>query len=139
MISGVHALLYTPEPDALRAFFRDVLDFGSVDAGQGWLIFALPPAELGIHPADAPGEIRSELYLMCDDLDATLRRLEEKGVARRGRSRTRGGGSSPPSRSRAEASWGCTSRGTRRRWTSHAESSRARGTYPGPPALPWCT
>jgi predicted enzyme related to lactoylglutathione lyase len=78
MIRGAHALVYTPQADAVRAFFRDVLGFSSVDAGQGWLIFALPPAELGIHPAEGAGSY--ELYLMCDDVDATVAALTEKGV-----------------------------------------------------------
>jgi catechol 2,3-dioxygenase-like lactoylglutathione lyase family enzyme len=77
MITGAHTVLYSPDADALRAFFRDVLDFPSVDAGGGWLIFALPPAELAAHPGDAPG---SELYLLCDDLEATMADLRSKGV-----------------------------------------------------------
>ncbi len=78
MISGVHALLYSPDADALRAFLRDVLEWPSVDAGRGWLIFAMPPAELAAHPAE--GEFRSELYLMCDDVEATMATLRAKGV-----------------------------------------------------------
>jgi predicted enzyme related to lactoylglutathione lyase len=78
MINGVHALIYAKDADKTRAFFRDVLELPSVDAGHGWLIFALPPAELGIHPAD--GEQRHELYLMCDDVDATVKELKSKGV-----------------------------------------------------------
>lgn len=78
MITGVHAILYNPEAEKLRAFFRDVLGFSSVDAGHGWLIFALPPAELGIHPTDEGGS--HELYLMCDDIHQTLAELEAKGV-----------------------------------------------------------
>jgi catechol 2,3-dioxygenase-like lactoylglutathione lyase family enzyme len=78
MISGVHAILYGPDVESARAFFRDVLGFESVDSGGGWLIFALPPAELAFHPTD--GEARAELYLMCADLDATRERLLEKGV-----------------------------------------------------------
>jgi catechol 2,3-dioxygenase-like lactoylglutathione lyase family enzyme len=77
-ISGLHALLYTPEPEKLRAFFRDVLGFPSVDAGHGWLIFALPPAELGIHPSE--GGNTTELYLMCDDVRKTVAELTGKGV-----------------------------------------------------------
>src|SRR5438132_8070984 len=77
-ISGVHALIYSSEPDQMRAFFRDVLELPSVDAGDGWLIFALPPAEIAAHPADADG--RYELYLMCDDIAATVAELEAKGV-----------------------------------------------------------
>ncbi|HTE44087.1 MAG TPA: VOC family protein [Gemmatimonadaceae bacterium] len=78
MITGVHALMYSEDADATRAFFRDVLKLGAVDAGHGWLIFALPPAELGIHPAD--GETRPELYLMCDDVDRTVAELRAAGV-----------------------------------------------------------
>src|SRR2546426_11391393 len=77
MIMGVHALVYTKDADAVRAFFRDILGFRSVDAGRGWLIFALPPAELGIHPSD---DAYSELYLMCDDVHATVAELKNKGV-----------------------------------------------------------
>ena len=78
MINGVHALIYTKQADEVRAFFRDVLQWRTVDAGQGWLIFELPPAELGIHPSDE--EATHELYLMCDDVHATLEELEKKGV-----------------------------------------------------------
>src|SRR6185436_10788952 len=77
-ITGAHAIVFTKNPDAVRAFVRDVLEFPSVDAGGGWLIFALPPAELAVHPAD--GEGRHELYLMCDDIHATLAELRDKGV-----------------------------------------------------------
>src|SRR5262245_17575693 len=78
MITGVHAVIFTRDAEADRAFFRDVLDFPSVDAGGGWLIFALPPAELAAHPADENG--RHELYLMCDDVHATIAELRTKGV-----------------------------------------------------------
>jgi len=78
MITGVHALVYTKDADGVRAFFRDVLGFPSVDAGDGWLIFALPPAELGIHPSD--GKLEHELYLMCEDCEATIADLKSKGV-----------------------------------------------------------
>ena len=78
MITGVHATLFTTDADGLRAFFRDVLGFSSVDAGGGWLIFALPPAELAAHPSDEGG--RHELYLMCDEIEATIEDLESKGV-----------------------------------------------------------
>lgn len=77
MIIGVHALIYTKHADAVRAFFRDVLDAPRVDAGHGWLIFALPPAELGIHPENHESH---ELYLMCDDIDRTLVEMKAKGV-----------------------------------------------------------
>ena len=78
MITGVHALVFSPEAEKVRAFFGDVLGMSSVDAGNGWLIFALPPAELAVHPAD--GDARHELYLMCDDIHATLAELRAKGV-----------------------------------------------------------
>ena len=78
MINGAHAIVYTKDAEGLRAFLRDVLDFPSVDAGGGWLIFALPPAELAVHPADEEG--RHELYLMCDDIEATVEELKAKGV-----------------------------------------------------------
>jgi hypothetical protein len=80
-ITGVHGLLYTPEPEALRAVLRDVFDWTNVDAGGGWLIFAMPPAEVAVHPADAP---RHELSLMCDDLDATVAELRARGIDFRG-------------------------------------------------------
>ena len=78
MISGVHAVVFSREADKVRAFFRDVLGLAAVDAGGGWLIFALPPAELAVHPTDGDG--RHELYLMCDDIHATLTELRGKGV-----------------------------------------------------------
>ena len=77
MITGAHTILYSPDADALRAFFRDVLELPAVDAGGGWLIFGLPPAELAAHPGEQSG---SELYLMCDDLEATMAELRAKGV-----------------------------------------------------------
>jgi catechol 2,3-dioxygenase-like lactoylglutathione lyase family enzyme len=78
VITGVHAIVVSPQADQVRAFFRDVLGLRSVDAGGGWLIFALPPAELAVHPADGPGH--HELYLMCDDIRATLADLAARGV-----------------------------------------------------------
>ena len=78
MITGVHALLFSRDAAAVRGFFRDVLGFSSVDAGDGWLIFALPPAELGVHPSDGDG--RHELYLLCDDVHATVAELQRRGV-----------------------------------------------------------
>jgi predicted enzyme related to lactoylglutathione lyase len=78
VITGVHAIVFSERPDQVRAFFTDVLGFSSVDAGGGWLIFALPPAELAVHPADR--DSRHELYLMCDDIHATLAELAAKGV-----------------------------------------------------------
>ena len=78
MITGVHAVIFTTDAEADRAFFRDVLELPAVDAGGGWLIFALPPAELAAHPADEGGQ--HELYLMCDDVRATIDELTNKGV-----------------------------------------------------------
>ena len=78
MITGTHAIVFAHDAEAARAFFADVLDLRAVDAGGGWLIFALPPAELAAHPADEEG--RHELYLMCDDIEATVEELKAKGV-----------------------------------------------------------
>ena len=81
-IIGLHALIYSKKDEATRAFFRDVLGFPSVDAGRGWLIFAAPPAELAVHPAE--DREYHELYLMCDDIEATIAELERKGISTRG-------------------------------------------------------
>ena len=78
MITGAHAVIFTRDADAVRTFLRDVLGFSSVDAGDGWLIFALPPAELAAHPTEENGH--HELYLMCDDIQATVAELNAKGV-----------------------------------------------------------
>jgi catechol 2,3-dioxygenase-like lactoylglutathione lyase family enzyme len=78
MITGVHAILFSQNVEADRAFFRDVLDLPAVDAGGGWLIFALPPAELAVHPTDE--DTRHQLYLMCDDINAAVDALRAKGV-----------------------------------------------------------
>jgi predicted enzyme related to lactoylglutathione lyase len=78
-ITGVHAILYTNDPVADRAFFANVLGLASVDAGEGWLIFALPPTELAAHPASADGG-GYDLYLMCDNIEATVRELMARGV-----------------------------------------------------------
>jgi catechol 2,3-dioxygenase-like lactoylglutathione lyase family enzyme len=78
LINGVHAVIFTTDAEADRAFFRDVLHLPSVDAGGGWLIFALPPAELACHPDEEGG--RHELYLMCDDVRATIDELTARGV-----------------------------------------------------------
>ena len=78
MISGAHMIIYSADAAADRAFFRDVLGFPSVDAGHGWLIFALPPAEIAFHPAAENGN--HEIYLMCDDVAATIETLEEQKV-----------------------------------------------------------
>ena len=78
MITGVHAIIFTRDAEGVRAFFRDVLELPSIDAGGGWLIFALPPAELAAHPAEEDG--RHELYLMCDDIRATVAELKARRV-----------------------------------------------------------
>jgi catechol 2,3-dioxygenase-like lactoylglutathione lyase family enzyme len=77
VITGAHVIVFSPAADEVRAFLGDKLGFPGVDAGGGWPILALPPAELAVHPDDRP---RHELYLMCDDLDATLAELAEAGV-----------------------------------------------------------
>lgn len=94
-ITGAHILLYTSEPDALRATFRDVFGWKHVDAGEGWLIFALPPAELGVHPAEGPtwdSGARHQFSLMCDDIQGTIRELRAKGVDVRGEPEDEGWG-----------------------------------------------
>jgi len=78
MISGAHVILYSTDAEADRDFFRKTLKFPHVDAGDGWLIFALPPAEVAVHPAEQNGS--RELYLMCDDLPATIKELKQKKV-----------------------------------------------------------
>ncbi len=84
MITSSHAIIYADDAEKARAFFRDVLELPYVDAHGGWLIFKLPPAELGIHPAGDPGSAapsgHHELYLMCDDVTATVADLTAKGV-----------------------------------------------------------
>jgi predicted enzyme related to lactoylglutathione lyase len=90
MITGTHVLIYSSNPESDRAFFRDVLKWRSVDAGEGWLIFALPPAEAGFHPAQAPTDgqqpnneehATTELYFMCDNLRSTLSELGKHKVS----------------------------------------------------------
>ncbi len=78
MIFGAHVIVYSKDPTADRAFFRDVLGFASVDAGHDWLIFALPPAEMALHPAE--DSVGHELYFMSDDLNADLAALADKDV-----------------------------------------------------------
>lgn len=80
-ITGVHALIYSPEADALRAVLTDSMGWSHVDAGEGWPIFALPPTELGVHPGEGPGQ---ELSFMCDDLPTTVADLSAKGITFRG-------------------------------------------------------
>jgi len=82
-VTGAHVLLYTSQPEELRNVFRDVFSFKHVDTGDGWLIFALPPAELGIHPAEGPtydSGVRHQLTLMCDDINQTIKELRAKGI-----------------------------------------------------------
>ncbi len=81
-ITGVHALIYTSEPEAVREVFRDVFGWEHVDAGDGWLIFALPPAELGVHPGPGWGRELGdhELFLMCHDIERTVDTLKQKHV-----------------------------------------------------------
>ena len=79
MLTGAHAILYSSNAEADRAFFRDVLELKNVDVGGGWLIFALPPAEVAVHPATENG--RHELYLMCDDVRAFVARMKKHGIA----------------------------------------------------------
>lgn len=78
MISGAHIIVYSNDAEADRSFFRDFLGFNSVDAGHGWLIFALPPAEAAFHPSDKNGP--HELYFMCDNLKSEMAALAKKGV-----------------------------------------------------------
>ncbi len=78
MINGVHAIVFSPQAEKVRGFFADVLGLTSVDAGGGWPIFALPPAELAVHPAG--GAASHQLFLLCDDIQATLAELRRKGV-----------------------------------------------------------
>ena len=94
-IIGAHALLYTSEPDAVRAIFRDVFGWKFVDDGGGWLIFALPPAELGVHPSEGPtydSGTRHQLTLMCDDIHGTIEELRRKGVVVKGEPQDEGFG-----------------------------------------------
>jgi catechol 2,3-dioxygenase-like lactoylglutathione lyase family enzyme len=78
MFSGAHVILFSADPEADRRFLDETLGFPNVDAGAGWLIFKLPPAEMAVHPSD--GESRHELYLMCDDIRTLLTELEHEGV-----------------------------------------------------------
>jgi catechol 2,3-dioxygenase-like lactoylglutathione lyase family enzyme len=89
-IVGAHVLLYTPDAEALRTLLHDALGWEHVDAGDGWLIFALPPAELAVHPSD--GATHHELSLMCDDITATVAELRAKGIEIRGEPEERGFG-----------------------------------------------
>jgi hypothetical protein len=79
MISGAHSIIYSTNPEADRAFLRDVLKLTSVDAGRGWLIFGLPPAEVAVHPS-SENDVH-ELCLMCDDIDALVTEMKKHGIA----------------------------------------------------------
>ncbi len=87
----MHAVVYASDAGAARAFFRDVLRLPHVDAHDGWLIFKLPPAELAVHPAESPGGAH-ELYLMCDDIEATMTELADRGAQFTGQVRQAGFG-----------------------------------------------
>jgi catechol 2,3-dioxygenase-like lactoylglutathione lyase family enzyme len=95
-ITGVHTLLYSSQPDELRAVLRDVFGWHSVDDGQGWLIFALPPAEMGVHPAEGPGfeagGAGHQIAFMCDDIEGTVAELRDKGLEVRGEPQDEGWG-----------------------------------------------
>jgi predicted enzyme related to lactoylglutathione lyase len=93
-IIGAHVLLYSPEAEKVRAVFRDVFGFRHIDAGEGWLIFALPPAELGIHPAEGEGAeaVQHSLSFICDDIQATVRELRARGIAVQGEPQDHGYG-----------------------------------------------
>lgn len=94
-IIGAHMLLYSSEAEELRAMLRDAFGFESVDAGHGWMIFALPPAELGVHPADEPTHasgVRHQISFMCNNIEATITNLRSKGVSIEGKPRTEGWG-----------------------------------------------
>jgi hypothetical protein len=88
-VTGVHALVYTPEAEELRRLLSDAFGWPFVDAGEGWLIYALPPAELGVHPGDRPWQ---ELSLTCDEIAGTMAELRSKGVDFRGEPEDRGWG-----------------------------------------------
>jgi hypothetical protein len=93
-VIGAHVLLYSPEAEKVRAVFRDVFGFRHIDAGEGWLIFALPPAELGIHPAEGEGSeaVQHSLSFICDDIQATVRELRARGIGVQGEPQDHGYG-----------------------------------------------
>ena len=82
MLTGAHVTVFAHDAEAARAFFRDVLELPCVDAGDGWLIFEAPPTEVAFHPGGGWGrdEEHHMLFLMCDDIEKTMRELEDKGV-----------------------------------------------------------
>ena len=79
MISGAHVIIYSKDAEADKAFFRDILMLNNVDVGHGWLIFALPPSELAVHPAD--DSEHHELYLMCDDIQIFVQQMAAHNIA----------------------------------------------------------
>jgi catechol 2,3-dioxygenase-like lactoylglutathione lyase family enzyme len=89
-VVAAHMLLYTPEADAVRAVFRDVFGWKHVEDHPGWLIFAMPPSELGVHPSE--GSTKHEICLMCDDLESTMAELRAKGIEFRGEPQDQGFG-----------------------------------------------
>jgi hypothetical protein len=94
-ITGAHVLLYSSEPEALRAMLRDVFGWKHVDAGHGWLIFALPPAEIAVHPVESPAEhagMQHQFTLMCDEITSTVRGLRSKGIVIDGEPQDQGWG-----------------------------------------------
>ena len=93
-ITGAHVLLYSSAEDELRIVLRDVFNWKFVDAGSGWLIFALPPSEIGVHPAEGPAfeSGTHQFSLMCDDITATVRELRAKGIDVRGEPKDEGWG-----------------------------------------------
>jgi hypothetical protein len=94
-VIGAHMLLYTREPEALRVVLRDVFGFSWVDDGDGWLIFRLPPSELGVHPAEGPtyeSGMRHQITFMCDDITRTVQELRAKGLAVEGEPENEGWG-----------------------------------------------
>ena len=94
-IIGAHMMLYSSEPDALRNTLRDIFGFQSVDVGGGWLIFAMPPAEMGVHPAEGPmyeSGARHQINFMCDDIHKTVAELRAKGIAFEGEPHNEGWG-----------------------------------------------
>lgn len=90
LITGMHVILFSRNAEKVREFLGDILELPSVDAGGGWPIFAAPPAEIAVHPAD--GEPEHEVYLMCDDVNAVVERLAARGIATDGPVADRGWG-----------------------------------------------
>jgi hypothetical protein len=94
-VTGVHTLLYSSEPEALRAVLRDILGWKHVDAGEGWLIFKLPPSEMGVHPTEGPtfdSGVRHQITFMCDDIRATAAELAARGITVKGEPKDEGWG-----------------------------------------------